>query len=221
MNTLVINPDPAFADRIRSRLEREGYGTSVATDVDSALVWLKENRPDFLIVDREILVNEGLVLLRTLQQHGDLPVLFLTSAESPERALQSEPPGLNRIERVLRRVQAAVSEEALVIRLGELVIDIPKKRAIYRGKRLPLTPIQFRLLNCLAERADEVIGYQELLKRIWGYEGDDQEARELLKVHIRQIRRKMGLQVKDGQYLVSARGFGYMLLDPGEDEPSQ
>ena len=221
MNTLVINPDLAFTDRIRSLLEREGYSTSVATDIASALVWLKDNRPDFLIVDREILVNEGQVLLRALQHHGDLPALFLTSATSQERSLQSEAPGLDRIERVLRRAKAAVAEEVLVIRLGELLIDVPKKRAIFRGKRLPLTPIQFRLLNCLAERAGEVVGYRELLRRVWGYEGDDQEARELLKVHVRQVRRKMGLQVKDGQYLVSARGFGYMLVDPDEEQPSQ
>ncbi|MCG2767735.1 MAG: response regulator transcription factor [Anaerolineae bacterium] len=221
MNTMVINPDPAFTDRIRSQLEREGYNTAVATDVASALVLLEDHRPDFLIVDREILVSEGQVLLRTLQQHGDLPILFLTSAKNSERALQSEAPNLDRIERVLRRVKAALAEDLPVVRLGELLIDVPKKRAVFRGKRLPLTPIQFRLLSYLAKRAGEVVNYRELLRRIWGYEGDDQEAKELLKVHVRQIRRKMGLQVKDGQYLVSARGFGYMLIDPDEDQTSQ
>ena len=223
MNTLVINPDRVFTDRIRSLLEREGYSTLVATDVASALVWLEDNRPDFVIVDREMLVNDEKGLFRTLQQHGDLPIVFLTSAENQERALQSEAPGLDRIERVLRRVKAALAEDLPFVRVGELLIDSSKKRVVFRGKRLPLTPIQFRLMSCLSERAGEVVGYQELLRRVWGYEGDDQEARELLKVHVRQIRLKMGLQVKDGQcqYLVSARGFGYMLVSPDEDQPPQ
>ena len=221
MNALVINVDSAFTNRVRSLLEREGYLASVAGDVTSALEWLEDNRPDLLIVNREQLVTEGQVLFRSLQRHGHLPILFLTSAESQERALQSEAPGLDQIEHILRRAKAAVEEKLPVIRLGDLLIDIPKKRAVFRGKRLPLTPIQFRLLSYLAEKAGEVVDYRELLRRIWGYEGDDQEARELLKVHVRQIRRKMGLQVKDGQYLVSARGFGYMLIDPSEDQTSQ
>ena len=221
MNALVINSDSAFTDRVRSLLEREGYATWVTGDVASSLEWLEDNRPDFLIVNRELLVSEGQALLHSLQRHGDLPIVFLTSAESQERALQSEVPGLDQIEHVLRRAKAAIAEELLVVRLGELLIDIPKKRAVFRGKRLLLTPIQFRLLSLLAKRAGEVVDYRELLRRIWGYEGDDQEARNLLKVHVRQIRRKMGLQVKDGYYLVSARGFGYMLIDPDEDQTSQ
>ena len=220
MNGLVIDPDPAFADAVRLLLEREGYATSVTHGVGAALEWLELNRPDLLIVDRDLLASEGQALLLSLQRHDDLPLVFLTSTEAREHTPQSEKSVLERIDRIVR--QATPTEAAVrpLIQLGELLIDISKRRAIFRGRRLPLTPIQFRLLKCLGERAGEVIDHRELLREIWGYDGDDQEAKELLKVHVRQIRRKMGLLAKDNEYLVSVRGFGYMLIDPAEDEAS-
>jgi len=220
MNILVINPDLPFVHNIRVLLEREGYRTSVANDIASALIWLEENRPDLLIIDRDLLVSEGQALLQILQRHGDLPTIFLTSAISQERALEYHVPRLDQIEHILRQAKPAV-REMQIIHVAELLVDLAKKRAIFRGKRLPLTPIQFRLLSYLAGRTGQVVGYQELLKQVWGYESDDQEARELLKTHIRQIRRKMGLRVKNGEYLVSVRGFGYMLISPEEDRPLQ
>ena len=220
MNGLVIDLDPAFTEKVRSLLEREGYATSVTHDVAAALTWLEGNRPDLLIVDRDLLVSQGQALLHTLQQHDDLPLMFLTSAKIRERAPHAEASVLERIERIVRQATPTEVHKRPRIQLGELLIDTPRRRAIFRGKRLPLTPIQFRLLKCLGERAGEVVDHRELLRETWGYDGDDQEARELLKVHVRQIRRKIGLQAKDNEYLVSVRGFGYMLMDPEEDRES-
>ena len=222
MNILVIDPSLPFIDTIRPLLEHEGYRTSGASDIASALVWLEENRPDSLVVDRDLLVSEGQTLLQALQRHGDLPTIFLTSTEGPRGSLESPTPELHRIEHILRRAaEVTAAVETRAIRVGELTIDLAKKRAIFRGKRLPLTPIQFRLLSRLGGQAGQVVDYRELFGQVWGYEGDDQEARTLLKAHMGQIRRKMGLQVKNGEYLVSARGFGYMLIGPEEDHPPQ
>jgi len=216
MNGLVINPDPAFADKVRRLLEQEGCLAFVA-DVATGTEWLQSHRPDLLVVDLELLVTDGNVLLRTLQRYDTFPLVALTSATSNEQAREPGTSSLDAIRRVVRRVRDSEPRTKSIIRLGELLVDTPKRRAVFRDKRLLLTPIQFRLLRCLAERSGEVVDYQELLRQTWGHEGDDQEARELLKAHIRQIRRKMGLLAKDNEYLVSVRGFGYMLLDPEED----
>jgi DNA-binding response OmpR family regulator len=74
------------------------------------------------------------------------------------------------------------------------------------------------LLKHLALNAGRVVEYQELLQEVWGYQGEDSEARELLKVHIRQIRRKLGWDAAKAEYLQAVRGFGYMLAEPEETE---
>jgi DNA-binding response OmpR family regulator len=55
---------------------------------------------------------------------------------------------------------------------------------------------------------------------VWGYNGDKNEARELLKVHVRLIRRKLGLNPQTGEYVRAVRGFGYMLVDPDKERMS-
>jgi DNA-binding response OmpR family regulator len=58
-----------------------------------------------------------------------------------------------------------------------------------------------------------VVGYRELFREVWGCDGEEDEARELLKVHIRQIRLKLGLEAQKAEYLQTVRGFGYMLVE--------
>ena len=55
------------------------------------------------------------------------------------------------------------------------------------------------------------------LRAVWGHDGNDNEARELLKVHIRQIRRRLSLDPERQHYIRSVRGFGYMLTSPEDD----
>jgi DNA-binding response OmpR family regulator len=101
--------------------------------------------------------------------------------------------------------------------VGELTIDTRKKRAGLGERWVTLPPLQYRLLVALAQRAGEVVSHRELLSAVWGYNGSDKEARELLKVHIRQIRRRLRLDPEEYPYIRSVRGFGYMLAPPEED----
>ena len=77
--------------------------------------------------------------------------------------------------------------------------------------------MQYHLLLALAQREGEVLGCQELLRIVWGFEAEEAEARELIKVHIRQIRRRLGLDPEKHHYIQSIGGFGYMLALAGDD----
>ena len=101
-------------------------------------------------------------------------------------------------------------------RLFVLRIDTRKRRASIGERWVTLPPIQYRLLLALAQHEGEVVGCQELLRIVWGFEAEEAEARELVKVHIRQIRRRLGLDPEKHHYIQSIRGFGYMLSPPDE-----
>ena len=121
---------------------------------------------------------------------------------------------LERIEAIMTLVRKSLSHRVgEVIRVGDLVIDTAKKRVIFRQRQVTLPPIQFRLLTCLALNLGRVVGYRELFREVWGCDGEEDEARELLKVHIRQIRLKLGLEAQKAEYLQTVRGFGYMLVE--------
>jgi DNA-binding response OmpR family regulator len=101
------------------------------------------------------------------------------------------------------------------LRLGDLTIDLARKRAKFRRRKwVQLPPMQYQILVTLAQRPNEVLGFRELLRQVWGYDGSKAEAQELLKAHVRLIRRKMRWNPQTGEYLRSVRGFGYMLSVP-------
>ena len=120
-------------------------------------------------------------------------------------------------EAVTRRLRGFFEKERSALKIGNLSIDFEKKQITFCDEPLLLTPLQFNLLGSLALNAGRVVGYQELLETVWGYKGEDSEARELLKVHVNRIRRKMKAIAEGGeQYIQSVRGFGYRLSVPGE-----
>jgi two-component system KDP operon response regulator KdpE len=117
-----------------------------------------------------------------------------------------------RLARAWRAFQTWTGGE--VVQVGPLIIDQGRKRVIWRGRPVQLPPLQFKILTVLARRAGQVVSHADLVREVWGIETDDPEARELLKVHIRQIRKRLGLDPERGEVLVSVRGFGYMLTPP-------
>ena len=96
-------------------------------------------------------------------------------------------------------------------------IDTRRKRAGLGEHWVTLPPIQYRLLLALARRTGEVVTYQELLREVWGYEEEGSEAHELLKEHIRRIRRRLRTDPKRQRYLRTVRRFDCMLTSAEEE----
>lgn len=95
------------------------------------------------------------------------------------------------------------------IRIGSLNIDTFRHTASFKGELLHLTPIEYALLQCLAESPGKVCSYRDIVRCSHGHDVDEAEAQSLLKAHIRNMRRKIA-----PDYLVNVRGTGYMLVEP-------
>lgn len=95
------------------------------------------------------------------------------------------------------------------IRVGMLTLDSFRHTALFRGEPLHLTPIEYAMLRCLAESAERVVSYRDIVQWSHGHQINETDAQALLKAHIRNLRRKI-----DAAYLVNVRGAGYMLVNP-------
>jgi len=226
MRILVIDENEGFTRGVRYSLQREGHRVFIALDTSAVLPVLGKHRPDLIILDKDLLEIDGLRPFATVGEDVDMPLILLVAhAEEEElvgeedslaeRTRAFEPSHLRHAEAIWRRLRRLFEEETNVLEIGELNINFDNKRATFHDKPLPLTPIQFRLVGSLALNAGRVTGYRELLEEVWGYQGEDSEARELLKVHINRIRHKMKALAEGGdRYIQSVRGFGYMLSPP-------
>ena len=219
MEVLVVNPQAVWAQRIQARLESAGARVSVVSDSTSAAQQLDESSPDVLIVEQRVLEKEATALLVALREAEPLPIIVPTDfthlpADADHVSLRGEE-SLRRLEMLVMRLQGAFELGAQQrIRVGRLTIDPTRKEVVFAARRVPLPPIQFRLLLYLALNAGRVVDQRELVREIWGYAGAEAEARELIKTHVRLIRRKLGWADETNNYLQSVRGFGYMLSAP-------
>jgi DNA-binding winged helix-turn-helix (wHTH) protein len=166
---------------------------------------LDENSVDLVLVDRSLLRLADLSTLGILAGRERWPPILLVDTASES--------GLDSVS-LLRRLTRAAPD---TYEVGGLRIDTRKRRASIGERWVTLPPIQYRLLLALAKRAGEVVACQDLLREVWGYESSEAEARELVKVHIRQIRRRLGLDPEKHHYVRSVRGFGYMLASPDDE----
>jgi DNA-binding response OmpR family regulator len=227
MRILVINEDEKFSKGLRYLLQQEGHRVFVAFESSSIPALVGRHKPDLIILDKDLMEIDGVRPFASLQEDADMPLVLIVApieeegrrAEEllEERIRAFAPQHLRHAETALRRLRGFFEEERAILEIGQLTIDFEKKQVTFHDQPLLLTPLQFNLLGSFALNAGRVMGYRELLENVWGYQGEDSEARELLKVHIKRIRLKMQAIAEGGErYIQTVRGFGYRLSPPDE-----
>jgi DNA-binding winged helix-turn-helix (wHTH) protein len=206
MHILILASSTDSAEAMQIALGDTTDRCTVVIDWADVVGSLEKDHPNLIVVERAALVQVELATLLKLAEPGGWPPLLIVDALAADgkcgiataRRLAQPPPQYYQI--------------------GDLRIDTRKRRASLGERWITLPPIQYRLLLALAQREGEVVDCQELLRLVWGYDAEEAEARELVKVHIRQIRRRLGLNPEQHNYIHSVRGFGYMLAQPEENE---
>lgn len=115
-----------------------------------------------------------------------------------------------RVRAVLRRVHMSPVRDSVVsIDGGKLAINFARREVIVRGKRVSLTPTEYRLLACLAKNAGRTVPQDAILQNVWGYGYSG--ATQNLKLYIWYLRRKVEKDPSHPKYIVTERGIGYRL----------
>lgn len=91
-----------------------------------------------------------------------------------------------------------------------IIIDLQKHIVTMNGRALELTPTELRLLSTLIARADQVMSCRELVYQVQNYETDEREARSIIRVYIRRLRKKIEPDPASPNFILNVRGAGYM-----------
>lgn len=108
------------------------------------------------------------------------------------------------------------TEEERFLQIGEVLVDRAKHLVTLKGRRVDLTPTEFRLLECLMHRVDQVCTPQDLVRCAQGYEADAWGARSIVRVHIRRLRSKLEPDPEHPSYIQNVRGVGYTFVAVSE-----
>ena len=217
---LVVEDDPTLRLVIQDNLGSEGYDVDLAADGASAIRQARATTPDLIILDLTLPDCDGLAVLPTLRQGGQIPIIILTARSQQPEKLSGLRLGaddyitkpfdmeelLARIRAVLRRARPSVSR----MRLGDVTVDFVNTRAS-RGKRtIAFTNREFELLRYLAERRDTVVHRDELLRAIWGYLDTDVITRTV-DFAIARLRKKIEVDSHHPAFIRTVHGDGYCL----------
>jgi DNA-binding response OmpR family regulator len=220
---LIIDDDPDLCTLVSIILERDGYQVESAYDGSSGVEIAARTRPDLILLDIMMPGDSGWDVCEQLRRTGDAPIIFLSARESEGDVVRGLRLGAEdyiskpfrrhelaaRIEAVLRRSQRARPTEDTVYEIGDLVIDQTRWDVQCAGEPVHLTPTEFRLLLLLAQHAGRPVSHKEILTTVWGAGKDDNL--NLLKVYVRQLRRKIEPDPDRPRYILTKRGIGYCL----------
>src|SRR5438552_4571477 len=226
---LIVEDEFAVARGIQYALQQEGYQVAVAKSGEEGLDFATNQAPDLVVLDVRLPGIDGFEVLRRLRAAGSkAPVLVLTARDDEvDKVIGLElgaddyltkPFGLrelmSRIKALLRRAYGDLSDAAggRVIRHGDLVIDLERRRVQRGDRRISLTPTEFEILRHLASRPGRVYTRSELLELLRDYEALDQDEKTI-NVHVSHLREKIEDDPTSPAFVLTVRGVGYAFAE--------
>jgi DNA-binding response OmpR family regulator len=122
-------------------------------------------------------------------------------------------PGMRDDEKMSMAENGSDSTSNSVMNLGPLVIYPGRYQISVNDQNIDLTPTEFDLLLYLAAHRGRVVSCHELVREVRGYAVDEAEAREVIRPHVSNLRRKLKLSGQDEDLIVNVRGIGYRLSE--------
>ncbi len=119
-----------------------------------------------------------------------------------------------RLTELVNTVTAVAAPHRVTVR--NVTVDFERCEVTVEGQPVALTPTEFRILAYLAGRPGRVVAHADLFREVHGYEASEQEAKDILKVHIWRLRNKLNAAGAEPNLIVNVRGFGYLLERRGQ-----
>jgi DNA-binding response OmpR family regulator len=234
VRVLVVEDEPNIRELVCLHLGLEGYACDGVGEGRSALVRLKAERFDLLVLDVMIPGIDGLSLCRAVRQEDinqDIPILMLTARrEESDKVVGLEagaddyltkPFGVRelvaRSRALLRRPRRPAAEPGRdadgrePIHVHAVEIDPARLRVRVEGRDVELTDQEFRLLHLLASHAGIVFSREALLAKIW--RGDTYVTVRSVDTLVKRTRRRVEPNPGEPRYLLTVWGVGYKFAD--------
>ncbi len=183
MRILAVEDDESHAQFIVEGLKQEGHNVDRAKDGMDGLFLATEEKYDVMIIDRMIPKLDGLTIIQTLRNSGNkTPVLVLSSLSNVEERIKGLQAGaddylakpfefremLARIDALARRSAPEQAQQSLLI-VGDLEMNLIKREVKRGKKKIDLQNKEFRLLEFLMRRPDQVVTRTMLLEGVWDF----------------------------------------------------
>ena len=230
---LVVDDDAKIVRLVRTYLERDGFSVVTAADGPAALDAIERHRPALVVLDLMLPELDGRAVIRAVRrddQAAATPILIVSARGSTLDRIAGLEDGADdylpkpfspaelvlRVKSILRRTAAAPgtavatpeTSARLPLLQADLVVDLDRHEVTRAGEPIPLTRVEFRLLQTILEADGRVLSRDQLLDAVYGQDQADVMDRTV-DVHIGRLRDKLGDDADQPRYVATVRGVGY------------
>jgi two-component system, OmpR family, KDP operon response regulator KdpE len=231
---LVVDDEPQIRRVLRTSLSAQGYEVSDARSGEEALLKIREDRFDVLLLDVNMPGMGGLEACRQIRAVSEAAIIMLTVRNAEEDKVAGLDAGaddyvtkpfgmtelLARIRANLRRVPISAASASRSVEFDGVSINFAAHRVTVNGADIRLTPKEFDLLQYLVSNPNVAIPHMRLLRAVWGPDYGNEI--EYLHVFINHIRKKIEPDPAKPRYLITEPRFGYRfcLSAPPQESPN-
>jgi two-component system KDP operon response regulator KdpE len=218
---LVVDDEKAIQRFLRTVLTGQDFQVLQAETGQLALTAATVSRPDLILLDLGLPDMNGVEVIGRLREWSAVPLIVLSVRDREDDKIMALDAGaddyltkpfgsgelLARIRVALRHGLKQAPEP--VYRVGELEVDLGRRRILLQGREVQLTPTEYDLLRLLVNHAGKVLTHRHILKELWGSVYLDQP--HVLRVNISNLRRKIEPDPSRPSYILTEVGVGYRL----------
>lgn len=219
---LVIEDDAAIREVLQALLGSVGFRVVEAATAARAEVEARAHKPDLLLVDLGLPDGDGLNVIRSVRGWSPVPIIVLSARTMEEQKIAALDAGADdyitkpfSAAELLARVRAALrrnvraNDQLPVLKFGALSVDLHRREASGPSGPVHLTPLEYRVLECMARHSGMIVMQTQLIREVWGpgHLGDTRS----LRVCIKNLRGKLEPSPHRPEYLVTEAGLGYRL----------
>lgn len=214
---LIAEDEERLAAFLEKGLKSNGFSTTVVGDGEAAAALARSDEFDLLVLDLGLPLKDGMDVLRELRAAGSrLPVVILSARDETVEGLELGADDYMtkpfRFDELLARVRVRLREQTtsggteLILRAGDLSLDLRTRMASVDGSAIELSAREFTMLEVFLRHPGQVMSREQLLSHVWGYYYDP--GSNVVDVYVGYLRRKLGRD-----RIRTVRGMGYALSE--------
>ena len=214
-NILIVEDEKNMQEIIAEYMRRGGHTCFAADDGVDALMVLKNNPMDLMILDIMMPHLDGFSVYKMAREMSDLPIIMLTAKSGEDDKLKGYDLGaddymtkpfspkvlLAKANALLRRSSALSAD---TMNTGKIAIIPAAHQVFLDGQEITLTHKEYELLSFFMANPGQIFSREQLLNRIWGY--DFEGTTRTVDTHIKTLRQKLG---DEGKHIVTLIRSGY------------
>jgi phosphate regulon transcriptional regulator PhoB len=226
---LIVDDEKDIVDLVAYNFEKEGYEVLKAFDGEKALSIVRTKKPNLIVLDLMLPGIQGLEVCKQIRRDAEsagIPIIMLTAkGEELDKVIGLEVGAddyitkpfsvkelMARVKAVLRRADVRKQpEKAETFEFKGLRIDLKSYEVTVNGRKVSLSPTEFKLLRFLSLNPGRVYSRDQILDQVWGDESFVEP--RTVDVHVRRLRAQIEQDENSPNYIVTVRGVGYKFVE--------